>query len=502
MKFTAHKKCIMLSFEFLTNSDADSDYAFCISDTFYSYAQFKNRVFAIAADFKRRGLQNKNIGVFTQNHLDTYASFYAAWITGNAYVPIHHSYPKNRVEDIIDQADISYAVGVGTEIFTFSQLNYVDSLTLNDSAAFDSNDLYNQQPEDLMYILFTSGSTGKPKGVQICHRNLNAFMEHAYSLEMGLQKGDRYLQMFELSFDLSVVSYVLPLQHYGTVYTVSDQNIKYLEIYRLLEEYKLNYAIIVPSVLAMLRPYFEDIDLPDLRNVALSGEAVPLKLTQEFQLCCPNAQFHNYYGPTECTIFCTSYKIPRNEIPSLNGIVSIGQATLNQVSKLIKDDGSEAANDEKAELYLGGSQVSVGYVKNPEMNSASFLTIDGLNYYKTGDLVVQKNDGLLYYLGRKDQQVKIQGYRIELMEVEHLCKQALKTEAAVVAVKDNRGFDNLVLFVKNDHNADINAALSVVLPKYMTPTRIIELIDFPLNDNGKLDRKALKQRIENELIQN
>jgi acyl-coenzyme A synthetase/AMP-(fatty) acid ligase len=136
------------------------------------------------------------------------------------------------------------------------------------------------------------------------------------------------------------------------------------------------------------------------------------------------------------------------------------------------------------------------------MNSASFLTIDGLNYYKTGDLVVQKNDGLLYYLGRKDQQVKIQGYRIELMEVEHLCKQALKTEAAVVAVKDNRGFDNLVLFVKNDHNADINAALSVVLPKYMTPTRIIELIDFPLNDNGKLDRKALKQRIENELIQN
>jgi acyl-coenzyme A synthetase/AMP-(fatty) acid ligase len=267
---------------------------------------------------------------------------------------------------------------------------------------------------------------------------------------MGLQKGDRYLHMFELSFDLSVVSYVLPLQHYGTIYTVSDQNIKYLEIYRLLEEYKLNYAIIVPSVLAMLRPYFEDIDLPELRNVALSGEAVPLKLTEEFQQCCPNAQFHNYYGPTECTIFCTSYKIPRNEIPSLIGIVSIGKATLNQVSKLIREDGSEAANGEKAELYLGGSQVSVGYVKNAEMNLASFLTIDGVNFYKTGDLVIQKNDGLLYYLGRKDQQVKIQGYRIELMEVEHLCKQALKTEAAVVAVKDNRGFDNLVLFVKND----------------------------------------------------
>jgi D-alanine--poly(phosphoribitol) ligase subunit 1 len=492
----------MLSFQFLTNANADSENAFCISDTFYSYAYFKNRIFSIAAEIKKRGIVHQNIGVFTQNHIDTYASFYAAWITGNAYVPIHHSYPLNRVEDILNQADINFAIGVGNENIKFSQLNYIDSLSLNYSTDFGTADFYHHSPDDLMYILFTSGSTGKPKGVQICHRNLNAFMEHAYSLEMGLQKGDRYLHMFELSFDLSVVSYVLPLQHYGTIYTVSDQNIKYLEIYRLLEEYKLNYAIIVPSVLAMLRPYFEDIDLPELRNVALSGEAVPLKLTEEFQQCCPNAQFHNYYGPTECTIFCTSYKIPRNEIPSLNGIVSIGKATLNQVSKLIREDGSEAANDEKAELYLGGSQVSVGYVKNAEMNLASFLTIDGVNFYKTGDLVIQKNDGLLYYLGRKDQQVKIQGYRIELMEVEHLCKQALKTEAAVVAVKDNRGFDNLVLFVKNDHKLDISSALSEVLPKYMTPTRIIELVDFPLNDNGKLDRKTLKLSIENEFNNN
>jgi acyl-coenzyme A synthetase/AMP-(fatty) acid ligase len=250
----------------------------------------------------------------------------------------------------------------------------------------------------------------------------------------------------------------------------------------------------------MLRPYFEDIDLPDLRNVALSGEAVPLKLTQEFQQCCPNAQFHNYYGPTECTIFCTSYKIPREEIPAVNGIVSIGEATLNQISKLIREDGTEAGYDEKAELYLGGTQVSLGYVKNEILNQSSFLSIDNVRFYKTGDLVVQKKDGLLYYLGRKDQQVKIQGYRIELMEVEHLCKQALKTEAAVVAVKDNRGFDNLVLFVKKGLSLDISEALATLLPKYMTPTRIIELDEFPLNDNGKLDRKTLKISIENELI--
>jgi len=490
----------MFSFDFINQSAFDHQNAFCISDEYYTYAQFKQRVFSIAAALKSRGLEKKNIGIFTQNHLDTYASFYAIWLTGNAYVPIHHSYPDNRIADILEQASIEISIGVNSQIFKTSAVDYIDTALLNNHQGFGETDFYNHSPDDLMYILFTSGSTGKPKGVQICYRNLNAFMEHAYSLNMGLEQGDRYLQMFELSFDLSVVSYVLPLQHFGTIYTVSDQNIKYLEIYRLLEEYKINYAIIVPSVLAMLRPYFEDIDLPDLRNVALSGEAVPLKLTQEFQQCCPNAQFHNYYGPTECTIFCTSYKIPREEIPAVNGIVSIGEATLNQISKLIREDGAEAGYDEKAELYLGGTQVSLGYVKNEILNQSSFLSIDDVRFYKTGDLVVQKKDGLLYYLGRKDQQVKIQGYRIELMEVEHLCKQALKTEAAVVAVKDNRGFDNLVLFVKKGLSLDISDALATVLPKYMTPTRIIELDEFPLNDNGKLDRKTLKISIENELI--
>jgi amino acid adenylation domain-containing protein len=491
----------MLSFDFLKNTEFDSLDAFCISEIKYSYAQFKERVFTIASAIQKKGICNKNIGVFTQNHLDTYASFYACWISGNAYVPIHHSYPESRVADIIDQASISLTIGVDKAGYTESGLEYLDTLSLKNEG-FHLDNFYRHSANDLMYILFTSGSTGKPKGVQICYENLNAFMEHAYDLQMGLKTGDAYLQMFELSFDLSVVSYVLPLQNFGTIYTVSDQNIKYLEIYRLLEEYNINYAIIVPSVLAMLRPYFEDINLPHLRNVALSGEAVPLKLTEEFQQCCPNAQFHNYYGPTECTIFCTSYKIPRAHIPSMNGIVSIGKATLNQISKLIKEDGSEASTDEKAELYLGGTQVSLGYVKNKELTEVSYLTIDNTRFYKTGDLVIQKEDGLLYYLGRKDQQVKIQGYRIELMEVEHLCKQALKTETAVVAIKDERGFDSLVLFVKNDHQLDINTMLSTVLPKYMTPSVIVELEEFPLNDNGKLDRKALKQRIENELIRN
>lgn len=265
----------------------------------------------------------------------------------------------------------------------------------------------------------------------------------------------------------------------------------------MLEDYEINFAIIVPSVLALLKPYFCDIDLPHLKHVALSGEAVPHKLTEDFQVCCPNAQFYNFYGPTECTIFCTEYTIPKEDIPALNGIVSIGTVTKDLTFKLVNDEGNESGYNEKSELYIGGPQVSMGYINNVELNQLLFCEIDGIRYYKTGDLVIQKEDGLFYYLGRKDQQVKIQGHRIELMEVEHLCTKALKQEVAVVAIKDERNFDNLVMFLRRNHNIQIVPELNKVLPKYMIPTQIIEVEDFPLNDNGKLDRKALKLSLQN-----
>ena len=488
----------MLNFDFILNADFDSNNAFCINDINFTYSDFKKRIFLIAANIQKKGLSKSKIAVYTKNHLDTYASFYAIWITGNVYIPIHLSYPSVRVTEIISQASVSMLIGTGENPFSDLEVEYLDTNSLSDNGNFEKDKIFRHRNEDLMYILFTSGSTGKPKGVQISFENLSSFMGHVDAMKMDIKPGDRYLQMFELTFDLSVVSYVLPLQNGGTVFPVSDENVKYLEIYILLEDYKINFAIIVPSVLALLRPYFEDINLPDLKTVALSGEAVPLKLTEDFQLCCPNADFYNFYGPTECTIFCTSFKIPRHNIPALNGIVYIGLPTKDCDGKIMTENLSEAALNEKAELWLGGKQVSVGYVNNELLNKESLLKIEERPYYKTGDLVMMKEDGLLYYLGRKDQQVKIQGYRIELMEVEHLCTQTLKSETAVVAVKDDRGFDQLVLFHKLQNDLDIKERLLENIPKYMVPSRIVALLDFPLNDNGKLDRKALKTLIVNE----
>jgi len=301
--------------------------------------------------------------------------------------------------------------------------------------------------------------------------------------------------MFEMTFDLSVVSMLLPLMNVGILYHVSSKAVKYLEIYRLLEDYQIEFAIIVPSVLAMLRPYFHSIALPHLKAVGLSGEAVPLDLTKEWQICCSNARFFNFYGPTECTIFCTYYEIPRKDIHSLNGIVSIGQVNSNCRALYLKEDGSMAESGEKALLWIGGNQVSPGYLNNDELNNSLFITKDGIKYYNTGDVVIKNAAEEFFYLGRKDHQVKISGYRIELSEVEYNATNTLNTKSVVLAAEDSRGMMQLVLFLlKSDlSNADVLEKLKQALPVYMLPTTIIQIDTFPLNDNGKLDRKGLKE---------
>ena len=168
----------------------------------------------------------------------------------------------------------------------------------------------------------------------------------------------------------------------------------------LLEDYHIEFAIIVPSVLAMLRPYFSSIELPNLKAVGLSGEAVPLDLTKEWQVCCSNAKFFNFYGPTECTIFCTYYEIPKDDIAALNGIVSIGKVNNNCLALCLKEDGTTAKEGEKSLLWIGGEQVSPGYLNNEELNQSLFIIRDGIRYYNTGDVVIKnEKDFLTIHLG-------------------------------------------------------------------------------------------------------
>jgi amino acid adenylation domain-containing protein len=487
-----------LSFLFDDNHDAEN--ALCINDTYYTYKELKCKTATVVKEIIEKKLKQQSIGVYLDDNIETYAAILAIWYTGNIYIPLHPTYPPERIDNIIHIANIQLIFSTTnpiegleskTEIVYFDAINRMDKL--------DQGDLHYYDSQDVVYVLFTSGSTGVPKGVQISYQNLFSFLENLEKIGLDIPARSGYLQMFELTFDLSIVSMLFPFMNSGILYHVSSKSVKYLEIYRLLEEYSIQFAILVPSVLSMLRPYFDSISLHDLKFVGLSGEAVPLGLTQEWQSCCPNAQFFNFYGPTECTIFCTYYKIPRSDIESQNGIVSIGHINHNLKSLCLREDGGVASVGEKSLLWIGGDQVSPGYINNGELNKNLFKEIDGLAFYNTGDIVVQNEKNNFYYLGRQDHQVKISGYRIELTEVEYNASRALGGKAFVIAVNDPKSLSlKLVLFIEKTSlsSSSLLSQLKTTLPDYMLPATIIQLEEFPLNKNGKLDRGQLKEIYE------
>jgi non-ribosomal peptide synthetase component F len=304
--------------------------------------------------------------------------------------------------------------------------------------------------------------------------------------------------MFDLTFDLSLMSYCVPLTLGACVYTVPPEGIKYMEIYRLLEDHELTCALVVPSILAHLRPYFPEIRLPKLRYSLFCGEALYDDLVTEWSECVPAARVQNVYGPTEATIFCLAYDCDRG-VPhkSTNGIVSIGKP-MDGVGILLVDDARRpVAPGEKGELCLRGDQLTPGYWNNPEKNREAFFEHEGEVYYRSGDLCWQDADGDVMYSGRADHQVKIQGFRVELSEIEHHARELTGIKhLAAVTCPDSAGNVTLHLFFEGaaEQIPALLAGLRTKLPAYMIPARTVNLDALPLNVNGKIDRPALVAR--------
>ncbi|MPM17084.1 D-alanine--D-alanyl carrier protein ligase [bioreactor metagenome] len=412
----------------------------------------------------------------------------AIWATGNIYVPLNPYQPADRIASIIEQAEIRLILFSTEKVEASAEFICTDDLkeiSFDITASPDDN--------DTAYILFTSGSTGLPKGVPVSYGNVRSFLRNLEAMNYQLGPGSRFLQMFDLSFDLSIVSILSPFIFRGTLFSVPNNNIKYPTIYRLLEEYDIEFAILVPSVVAYLQPYFDEILLEKMKYMCLSGEAVPHALTMEWKKCCPNAEFQNLYGPTEATIYSVWYRMPENDIPSRNGIVSIGWPTLEIGTLLVDEENKILADGEKGELLLCGGQVIAGYLKNEEKNREAFVEINGKKYYRTGDICIRENE-LYFYLGRKDYQVKIRGFRVELSEIEHHIASFYENRRVVaMAAHDTTGNDVIVAAIEGGEDAvhELNEYLKTKMPFYMIPSEFRFINAFPLNNNGKINRKEI-----------
>lgn len=475
--------------------------AFCINEKFYTYNDLSARISLIRRALESSTLKNKVIGLIANDDIDTYASIFAAWFEGIAYVPIHPHQPVERGMEIISQAEISLILSSGNTAI-FPELETIDTTKLE--SLISNRQAKSVSDDQNAYILFTSGSTGKPKGVPITRGNLGAFISSFEKVGFDISEADRCLQCFDLTFDVSVQSYLFPLLHGACVYTIPHDQIKYSYAYGLLEDHKLTYCVIAPSMLRYLRPYFEELNFPDLKYCIMAAEASPVALLKEWSDCIPNATIYDFYGPTEATIYCT-YSIfhQTGDNKHLNGLMSIGKPMEGVTAIILDESGKASGINQQGELCVSGKQLTSGYINNPQKNREVFFEMEyngaGCRFYKTGDSCFIDDEGDILYGGRLDFQVKIQGYRVELGEIEYQVREFLHgINCAAVAYENLSGNHEIALFIEDlpTDSAPLLAYLKLKLPAYMIPSGIQFNKSFPLNSNGKTDRKVLKTLIK------
>ncbi|WP_024769167.1 AMP-binding protein [Aquimarina macrocephali] len=474
--------------------------ALCINNTFYTYHDF-----AIEISKIRDAIANtvedseKLIGLVTNDDLQTYASIIALWLEGKAYVPVNPSTPIERNHKVFELTETRYVIDS-------SKTSIYEDYKIITSGALDHTDI-NLKPkhvsgDQLAYILFTSGTTGLPKGVPITFDNVNALVNAVdVEPEFNLVPSDRCLQMFELTFDFSVVTYLFPFLSGSCVYTIPKGAIKYFYIFKLIKEQRLTVLTMVPSIINYLRPYFPEINAPDVRYCSFGGGALHSDIAKEWSECLPNCKIFNYYGPTEFTVYSGFYPYHKETHQKAhNGIIAIGTPQEDTLYLVVNENNEEVPVNVTGELSLGGPQITPGYWKNEERNAQSFFVREENGrkerYYKTGDLCFKDEEGDFLYVGRADFQVKIRGYRVELAEVEFHAKTKSDRKVNMVALDIANALGNaeLCLAIESEEfdTEEIFDFMKTKMPDYMIPGHVRFIKEFPHSINGKINRKELR----------
>lgn len=450
------------------------------------------------------------VGILSNHRVETYLAVLATVLGAHTFVPLNPKFPMARLSSIVDLANLDMVMGDVSSRPAFEQLvgdlPYIDISSLASEALADDLDAKRVADIDawidaalhrevdsagIAYVMFTSGSTGQPKGVPISYGNLAAYVDGVTEL-LAIPSGWRFSQFFDLSFDLSMHDIFVSQRTGGVLVAPSPVDLMMPAAHAARE--RLDMWFSVPVLGAQLGGSAPKEDYLGLACMLFCGEALPMETVVA---CRPwlrtNGTMWNLYGPTEATIAFTASEVTNSE--RSGGNASIGRAFGANETALLAEDGSVSENmaiDAEGELLLGGPQVFAGYSTDAP---SPFVEGPSRRYYRSGDLVRVDSEGI-YFRGRVDSQVKFRGYRIELGEIEVAARAAfgLKTVAAVI-VGEHTSARIVFFYVTGESpKAPEPKLLEGVLPKYMVPSEFVGMDALPVNQNGKIDRRALAAR--------
>ncbi|MDU9390191.1 non-ribosomal peptide synthetase [Pseudomonas sp. zfem002] len=464
------------------------------------YAELERQANRLAGRLREQGVgPDVLVGIALERSLEMVVGLLAILKAGGAYVPLDPAYPRERLDFMLRDSGVRLLL---THSTLLEQLPIHPGLeTLSLDAAIDWDDTreavaptLDLSPEHLAYVIYTSGSTGRPKGVEIRHGALTNHMLWMQG-ELKLASHDRVLQKTAFSFDASVWEFWLPLLNGAQLVLASpalsdDLSLLWDEV----AAQRISILQLAPSVLQALLPEARAGQLDSLRLLAFGGEALSSALVEQLgrqwggQVC-------NLYGPTEATIDTSSLLL---EGAQPGAIAAIGRPISNVRTYVLDANLQLCAPGSAGELYIGGVSLARGYHRRPDLSAERFVPdpfTPGARLYRSGDLVRQRADGVIDYLGRIDHQVKIHGLRIELGEIEARIVADDAVREAVVLPWQSGNATQLVAYVVAAQEADLaarlKAALARELPAHMLPGHWLFLERLPLTANGKLDRKAL-----------
>lgn len=501
---------------FKTATQNPDNVALVCDGKFHTYGEIWREASKLASYLKPI-LKNKRVGVLGSRSTMAYIGIVGASASGATYVPLNMKWPEERLIAIFDQLELDAVIvdKFGAKLITEAVKAHAPKIIISSDDANDTAGLMKlselpknillepvqRKPEDLGYIIFTSGTTGMPKGVMVSNSSLDIYLNEAHEW-CDLKADDRVAEAHDLTFDLSVHNMFLAWRAGCALYIMSQLDMMAPQAF--VRKHEITVWLSVPTIVNNVRranrlgPNL----FPSLRLSMFCGEPLPIATIKAMQEAAPNARIENIYGPTECTIVCSRQTVTNPPlITEQRDILAIGHEFSNTTMLICDEEGNVLPDGKMGEIALESAKLADGYFKAEEQTKKAFRQVDDRRLYFTGDLGYRDEKGILHYMGRTDNQIKMKGNRIELEEVDTHLRKAAGTElAAIVAWPILEGIpQGLIGFaIENGKSAqEIQLAMKKSLPLYMVPSTVHILADMPRNTSDKIDRKALREQLAN-----